>query len=166
MIIGDGPDADMLKEQAKELGIENNVIFTGKIPWEHIHEYYQVPNVFVSASNTETQGLTLLEAMAAGVPVVALDDDAFREVIVDDLNGYLFKESEGYVNSIKKLMNDKKLYSKMSRQARINGEAHSSKYYAEKVLDVYNMALKGDAKGNRSFSTKMFDVIKKGLHGE
>ena len=166
MIIGDGPDADMLKEQAKELGIENNVIFTGKIPWEHIHEYYQVPNVFVSASNTETQGLTLLEAMAAGVPVVALDDDAFREVIVDDLNGYLFKESEGYVNSIKKLMDDKKLYSKMSRQARINGEAHSSKYYAEKVLDVYNMALKGDAKGNRSFSTKMFDVIKKGLHGE
>ena len=166
MIIGDGPDAEMLKNQTKELGIDNNVIFTGKIPWEHIHEYYQVPNVFVSASNTETQGLTLLEAMAAGVPVVALDDDAFREVIVDDLNGYLFKEKEGYINSIEKLMDDKKLYSKMSRQARINGEAHSSKYYAEKVLDVYYMALKGDEKGSRSFSTKMFDVIKKGFHGE
>ena len=166
MIIGDGPDADMLKKQAEELGISDNVIFTGKIPWEHIHEYYQVPNVFVSASNTETQGLTLLEAMAAGVPVVALDDDAFREVIVDDLNGYLFKEKEGYISSIEKLMDDKKLYSKMSRQARINGEAHSSKYYAEKVLDVYNMALKGDEKGSRSFSTKMLDVFKKGFHGE
>ena len=63
-------------------------------------------------------------------------------------------------------MDDKKMYNKMSRQARINGEAHSSKYYAEKVLDVYNMALKGDAKGSRSFSSRMKDVIKKGLHGE
>ena len=166
MIIGDGPDIDLLRKQVRELDIENNVIFTGKIPWEHIHEYYQVPSVFVSASNTETQGLTLLEAMAAGVPVVALDDDAFRDVIVDDLNGYLFKDDKEYVSSIEKLMDDKKMYNKMSRQARINGEAHSSKYYAEKVLDVYNMALKGDAKGSRSFSSRMKDVIKKGLHGE
>ena len=166
MIIGHGPDEEMLKKQAKDLKIENNVIFTGKIPWEEIHEYYQLASVFVSASNTETQGLTLLEAMAAGVPVVALDDEAFRDVVVDDLNGYLFKDDKEYISSINKLMDDKKLYDKMSRQSRINGEAHSSKYYAEKILDVYNMALKGEATGDRSFSSRMKSVIKKGLRGE
>ena len=166
MIIGDGPDKEMLMNQAKELNVDKNVIFTGKIPWEEIHEYYQMANIFVSASNTETQGLTLLEAMAAGVPVVALDDEAFRDVVVDDLNGYLFKDDKGYISSINKLMDDKKLYNRMSKQARINGEAHSSKYYAEKVLDVYNMALKGESTGDRSFSSRMKNVIRKGLRGE
>ena len=166
MIIGDGPDIDMLKKQCKDLNIENNVIFTGKIPWEKIHEYYQVASVFVSASNTETQGLTLLEAMAAGVPVVALDDEAFRDVVVDGLNGYLFRDDKEYISSIKKLISDKKLYNRMSKQSRINGEAHSSKYYAEKVLDVYNMALKGETARDKSFSSRMKNVIKKGLRGE
>ena len=99
--------------------------------------------MFVTASHTETQGLTLLEAMAASVPVVAYDDDAFRDVVVHDLNGYLFKDKKDYRKYIKKIMNDKKVYERLSRQARIQGESHSSKYYAEKILDVYYTALGG-----------------------
>ena len=166
LIIGDGPDVDKLKAQVSDLKLNDNVIFTGKVPWSDVHEYYQLGSIFVSASHTETQGLTLLEAMAAGIPVVALDDEAFKDVVVDDLNGYLFKDEKGYISSIEKLMNDKKKYERMCKQARINGEAHSSKYYAEKVLDVYNMAL-GDSVsgGKKSFSSRMKNVIKKGLHG-
>ena len=169
LIIGDGPDVDKFKSLVSELKIDNNVIFTGKIPWEHIHEYYQMASIFVSASHTETQGLTLLEAMAASKPVVAYDDEAFRDVVVDDLNGYLFEDEKGYIYSVEKLMSDKTKYNRMSRQARINGESHSSKYYAEKVLDVYRMALERNGstenKGEkRSFFSKLKNVIKKGLH--
>ena len=171
LIIGDGPDKEKFENYSKEIKIDSNVIFTGKIPWEEIHEYYQMASIFVSASHTETQGLTLLEAMAASKPVVAYDDEAFRDVVVDDLNGYLFSDDKGYVYSVNKLMNDKKLYDKMARQARINGEAHSSKYYAEKVLDVYNMALErngfNDGDGTkRSFGSRMKNVIKKGFRGK
>ncbi len=168
LIIGDGPDIELFKGQAKKLGIEKNVLFTGKIPWDKIHQYYQIPNVFVTASHTETQGLTLLEAMAASVPVVAFDDEAFREVIVHDLNGYLFKNKKEYRNYIEKIMNDKNLLNRLSRQARINGEGHSSKYYAEKVLDVYHIAIGSRTlkeRRNRSFLDKMKDVIKRGFHG-
>ncbi len=166
LIIGDGPDAEKLKTQSKDLKLDNNVIFTGKVPWSEVHEYYQLGSLFVSASHTETQGLTLLEAMAAGIPVVALDDEAFKDVVVDDLNGYLFMDDKGYISSIEKLMDDKKKYDRMCSQARINGEAHSSKYYAEKVLDVYKMALENNSGGgNKSFSSRMKNVIKKGLHG-
>ena len=171
LIIGDGPDVDKFKSLTSELKIDSNVIFTGKIPWEHIHEYYQMASIFVSASHTETQGLTLLEAMATSKPVVAYDDEAFRDVVIDDLNGYLFEDEKGYIYSINKLMNDKTKYNRMSRQARINGESHSSKYYAEKVLDVYNMALERNGstenKGEkRSFFNKLKNVIKKGFHGK
>ena len=168
IIIGDGPDIDLFKKQARDLHIENNVIFTGKIPWDQINKYYQIPNVFVTSSHTETQGLTVLEAMAASIPVVALDDAAFRDVVVHDLNGYLFKDSQDYCKYIKKIMKDKKLYNRLSRQARIQGESHSSKYYAEKILDVYYAALGSDANQNvkKTFFSKMKNVVKKGFNGE
>ena len=169
LIIGDGPDMEKFKDLAKELKIDNNVIFTGKVPWTEINTYYQLANVFASASHTETQGLTLLEAMAASVPVVACEDEAFKDVVVDDLNGYLFKDDKGYELSICKLIDDKKKYNRMCTQARINGESHSSKYYAEKVLDVYKLALGDTPVGDnekRTFSSRMKNVIKKGLHGE
>ena len=171
LIIGDGPDSDSFKTLAKDLEISDNVIFTGKIPWNSIHEYYQMASIFVSASHTETQGLTLLEAMGASIPVVAYDDEAFRDAVVDDLNGYLFNDDNDYIKYVLKLMNNKNLYKKMCRQARINAEAHSSKYYAEKVLDVYIMALGDDVDSDgdrqrRTFSSRMKNVIKKGFHGE
>ncbi len=169
LIIGDGPDSDDFKSLANTLGIADNVIFTGKIPWDNIHEYYQVASIFVSASHTETQGLTLLEAMAASIPVVALDDEAFRDVVVNDSNGYLFKDEQQYVNYIIKLMDNKTTYNRLSHQARINGETHSSKYYAENVLEVYYKALGGepsDDPNKGTFSNRMKNVIKKGLYGE
>jgi 1,2-diacylglycerol 3-alpha-glucosyltransferase len=171
LIIGDGPDIEFFKTQARKLNIQDNVIFTGKVPWEQIHKYYQIPNVFVTASHTETQGLTLLEAMAASVPVVAYDDEAFRTVVVHDLNGYLFKDKKDYRKYIKKIMTDKKVFERLSRQARIQGESHSSKYYAEKILDVYYTALggrkdEGGEKEKKTFFSKMKNVVKKGFNGK
>ncbi len=170
LIIGDGPDIDLFKRQANKLGIGNNVIFTGKIPWEQIHKYYQIPQVFVTASHTETQGLTLLEAMAASVPVVALDDEAFRDVVINDLNGYLFTNKKEYKAAITKIMNSPTILERLQRQARINAESHSAKYYAEKVLDVYYTALGGKpvegSNEKKTFLSTMKSVVKKGFHGK
>lgn len=169
LIIGDGPDMEEFKSQVKKLKIEDNVIFTGKIPWDNIHKYYQIPQVFVTASHTETQGLTLLEAMAASVPVVGFDDEAFRDVVVPDLNGYLFKEDKDYLEYIERIMKDKKLLERLSRQARINAESHSAKYYGEKVLDVYYTALGGRDSASsekKTFVSTMKSVVRKGFHGK
>ena len=171
IIIGDGPETDLYKRQARKLGIGDSVIFTGKVPWAEINKYYQIPNIFVTASHTETQGLTLLEAMAASVPVVALEDEAFREVVVEDLNGYLFKDKKEYRKYILKIMKDQSVFERLSRQARIQGESHPSKYYAEKVLDVYYTALGGEngeprKKEKRTFIDKVKNVVKRGFNGK
>ena len=109
--------------------------------------------------------------MAASVPVVAYDDEAFRTVVVHDLNGYLFKDKKDYRKYIKKIMTDKKVFERLSRQARIQGESHSSKYYAEKILDVYYTALggrkdEGGEKEKKTFFSKMKNVVKKGFNGK
>lgn len=163
MIVGGGPDLEELKKKSKKMG--DNVIFTGKVPWEEVPNYYYVADCFTTASHTETQGLTVIEAMAAGKPVVALDDESFNTVIVEGLDGYLFKDRKEYRQAITDLMNNKTLHKKMGEQALISSRKYSSKYYAERVLDVYKIAL-GDRNINekRGFFKKAYDVVKRGFH--
>ena len=127
--------------------------------------YYHLANCFATASHTETQGLTVIEAMAAGLPVVALDDDAFNTVIKEGVDGYLFKDKKKYKSSIVKLMSDKEHCKKLGTQALLSSNQYSAKYYAEKVLDVYNLALKGrNINEKRGFFRRAKDIFKRGFH--
>lgn len=146
LIVGSGPDLDHFKDMCKKFNIEDKVIFTGAIPWEEIPYYYAVSDIFVTASTTETQGLTVIEAMASGLPVVCADDEAFRDSIVDGLNGRLFKNKRQYKKAIEDILNSPEQIKTMSKQARIIADSHSLKYYAEKILDVYGCALKNTKK--------------------
>ena len=141
IIIGDGPELPIFKKKVEKLNLTDNITFTGKVPWEEVPNYYQLSNVFSTASTSETQGLTVIEAMAGGVAPVCIDDESFRNVIIDGLNGRIFKDINEYEDIIMELYEDRKLLQKLSHQARINAEVHSSKHYAESVLDVYNHAI-------------------------
>jgi len=165
LIVGDGPELEEYRKLVSKLKIEDNVIFTGKVPWDEVPYYYAISDVFATNSDFETQGLTVIEAMAAGLPVVALDDDAFRNVVIDGLTGYLFKNKKDYLNVIFKLFQDKKIIENMGNQARINAETYSSKYFAERVLNVYKLALKGRKK-NKTFFSRLKNIVKKGIYGK
>lgn len=167
LIVGDGPNLEDYIKLSKELKIEDKVIFTGKVPWRDINKYYCLSNIFVTASHTETQGLTLIEAMAASLPVVALNDESFKNVVIDDLNGYLFNDSKEYEKYIIELIKNKEKRKKLGEQARINSETYSSKYYAERVLDVYYKAIGGrPKKTKKTFFQKLVNEIKRGIKGE
>ena len=158
LIVGDGPDKENYEKQVIKKHCENNVIFTGKVSWKDIPVYYQLADIFISASKSETQGLTIIEAMAASLPNLCIDDESFRNTVVDSLNGFLFKDEEDCKKLIIKIMNDKKLLNNMQINARNSAELHSSKYFAEKVLDVYKLAIK-----NRkpSYKEKITNFIRK-----
>lgn len=146
IIIGDGPDSDKYKQLVKKYKLDESVVFTGKVPWEQVPCYYQLADVFATASTTETQGLTVIEAMAGGVAPLCIDDESFRNVVIDNLNGRIFKTKKDYIKDIFELYKDSSKLDSLSKQARINAERHSSKYYAEGVLDVYEQAIGGKAK--------------------
>lgn len=157
LIVGSGPDLEHFKNMSKKLGIEKNVIFTGAVPWEKVPNYYGISDIFATASVTETQGLTVIEAMAAGLPVVCANDEAFRGVVIDGLNGKIFKTKRQYKKCIESLLKNKDELKVMSKQARITADSHSLKYYAEQILDVYNFAL------STKKEIKLIDKIKNTL---
>jgi len=158
MIVGSGPDLDYFTKLVKELNIESSVIFTGSIPWNDIPSYYAISNVFVTASTTETQGLTVIEAMASGTPVICINDDSFKDTVIDGLNGNVFKNDKDYIKNVENMIKNKEKYKVMCKQARITAESHSLKYYAEKIVDVYNCALLDKPK---SFVDKLKEMMKK-----
>ncbi len=160
IIIGDGPDMEEYKETAKKYGIDGNTYFVGKVPWEEIPKYYHVADVFATASTSETQGLTVIEAMAASVAPICIDDESFRNTVVDKLNGRIFKEEKEYVDIILNLAKNEKELANLQKQARLNAEIHSSKYYGERVADVYKHAIEHKKYDNYGVIGKLYGKIK------
>lgn len=162
VIVGDGPDYKKYVEKVKKLNLEENIIFTGKVPYNNIQYYYNLGNVFVTASTTETQGLTLIEAMATSIPVICINDESFRNTVIDGLNGFIFNNKKDYKKKMDSVINDKELLTKLGRQAKISTTQYSSKYYAERVLDVYEKTIEENAT-EKTFLARTKDVIKKGF---
>lgn len=159
LIVGDGPDKQKYEQLAENLGLKDNIIFNGKAAWEEIPIYYHASNVFATASTTETQGLTVIEAMAAGVPPLCIDDDSFRGTVTDELNGRVFKNQEEYINQVIEFYENKKIIDAYSKQARVQAEHCSSRSYASSVLEVYQRALK-EKKERTGIFTKIVNFFK------
>lgn len=159
LIVGDGPDYEEYQNIIKDYKIDKNVIMTGKVAWEEVPYYYHLSDIFLTASHTETQGLTVIEAMASGVVPVCVEDESFAIAVVDGLNGRIFNDEEECQNIIIELYEDKKMLARLSKQARINSDRFSSKYFAESVLDVYKYALE-NKKNRLGLIGKFVDKMK------
>ena len=149
---------DSYKELIHKLKLDDKVLLVGKVPYEEMPNYYQLADIFVTASKTETQGLTVIEAMAAGITPVCIKDESFEDAIIDGLNGRFFENKRDYVKIINELIDHPEELAKYSHQARLNAESHSSKYYADRVLDIYRSMTKKEKKG---FFGKLADKFKR-----
>ena len=89
VIVGDVPSMNDLKKLAEELHIAGSTVFTGAVPRDETVAYYHSADAFVSASKTESQGLTFLEALASHLPIYAIRDEVIEELVEDGKNGYL-----------------------------------------------------------------------------
>ena len=94
VIVGEGPQREYLGEMAAQLGVADAVSLPGPKPWEEIDRYYAIGDVFASASRSETQGLTYVEAMASGLCVCAVNDECLDGVIEDGVSGILTQDSD------------------------------------------------------------------------
>ena len=137
MIVGDGPDKANLEKMAKELGISNNVIFTGMVNPAEVQFYYQLADVFVNASTSETQGLTYIEAAANGLPLLCRKDPCLDDVLQDGINGYEYtccKEFEEYLND---MLMDAEWRKTASEQSEKIAEIFGKEHFVESVETIY-----------------------------
>lgn len=119
VIIGQGPEKENLEKLTSELGISNRVHFTGKISYDFMPQAYFDSCIFLFSSVSETQGIVVLEADAAGTPVVVSDDSAFKNMVYDNKNGFALPLNEDkFAHKILELLEDNKLREDMSNEAK------------------------------------------------
>jgi len=127
-----------LRKAADQFGILHRVIFHGKMDPEELVKAYAGGDLFVFSSLTETQGLVLLESMAAGTPVVAVDAPGVRDIVEDGVNGFLAAEdSDAFSEKILLLLSSPEKRAAFSKAALKNAEELSSSNMAERMLNEY-----------------------------
>lgn len=142
VILGDGPLREDLKAQAEELGIANRVEFTGIVPFDAIPGYLKSADLFCFASITETQGLVTLEALAAGLPVVAVDASGTRDVVEDGVEGLLTaNDSLALSKALERILNDKTLYHQFQQNTKAKAQKFDLKTLSLQLVEVYHQAI-------------------------
>lgn len=142
LIVGDGPYMENLKQLVKQLNLEHKVIFTGMVNWDDVGLYYQLGDCFLNASVSETQGLTYIEALAAGMPLLVKYDDVLEAVVTDGHNGLFFHDDEELPALITKLKEDKKLMTELKNNAVASVEKYSQEAYVKAALETYEEAIR------------------------
>lgn len=143
VIVGGGPDLENLQEYVKEKGIADKVIFTGACPPSEVQYYYALGNAFVSASLSETQGLTYMEAMASKLFVLARYDHNLLDVIKDGQTGFFFETKEEFSIKLYEVYNlHKKNETKLLENALKSIDSYSIETFYERVIGAYKHAIK------------------------
>lgn len=144
VVVGDGVDKIRLEKKARELGVDKSVRFLGKIMPPELYEIYRIGDVFVTASEIETQGIVLIEAAASGLPLIAVDAGAVAEVCRNNKNGFLLKpgDTDGIAMAMSVLLSDDELRKKMSDESIEIAKEHSLDRTIDRFIEIYEKVTK------------------------
>lgn len=138
LMIGDGPEKERLKDYSDRLGLCDNVCFVGNIENKKMIGYYAACDLFVFASTSETQGIVLLEAMAAHNPVVALKATGTSDVVLDGINGFLTEmDEEIWSRMVGKILSDVPLFTRLQNGAYATSLEYLDSQVAKKAEKIY-----------------------------
>lgn len=142
LLVGDGPYRAALEAQARALGLTERVCFAGMVPPEQVADYYRLGDVFVSASSSETQGLTYLEALACGLPALCRRDPCLEGVIRDGYNGFQWEDGAVFRERLRELARDRAEREQMGLRAAADArERFSLQAFAAQAEAVYRQVL-------------------------
>lgn len=141
IIVGDGPYKKKLINKVKKNNLDSNVIFTGMIQPDDVYKYYQLGNAFVCASTSETQGLTYVEALACGLPMVCKKDDCLEGIIENGVNGYIFKTEKEFIDGVLKILSNKRIEKEMGKISFEKSNNFSQKEFGLSMERLYKKVL-------------------------
>ncbi len=141
LLVGGGPELDDLKKLVESLNIQDKVRFTGLVEWVSIPYYYQIGDVFLNASQSETQGLTYIEALASGKPLLVQKDECIEDVVVDYYNGLYFDGEEELVTKMKEIVKAPDTLKTIKANTLKSVENYSKEQFTKNILSIYNEAI-------------------------
>ena len=142
LIVGEGDQQDNLENLIKQLGIQDKVLFVGKVNHDKMKSYFAFADVFVTASTSETQSVSTMEAMAARCLVLVRDDETLVDLIDRDKNGFIFNTDDSFVEEINRVLSlspDEIEKVKKAAVKTITTNFSLEKFY-EKIVEVYSRA--------------------------
>jgi len=158
VLIGDGPARETLEALAAELGVAEHVTFTGALPFDEVPCYLKAADVFAFASVTETQGLVTIEAMAAGLPIIAVDGSGTRDIVENGKQGFLVEnDAEALAKGIEKLLSDPQRMKRFSNNALKKANTFDVNQLGKQLISVYEQAIQ-DKKENRYVTLRAEDT--------
>lgn len=142
LFVGDGPQLRELEEDVRKRGIDNIVIFAGRVPNEDTSVYYKAADAFIFSSKTETQGIVILEALASGTPVLAIKATGVSDLVFSGYNGYLTNENEEeYVHILEQFLNKKDWRDFLTSNTVESVKGYYEDAIAQKAYNFYNYAI-------------------------
>lgn len=141
LIVGDGPAREQLESLSAKLGIAKHVIFTGMVNPSEVQDYYQLGDVFVCASTSETQGLTYIEAAANGLVLLCRKDPCLNGVLQDGVNGYFYTVPEEFLEKINIILNDADWRRTAGKRSEEIAKSFDKGHFASAIEAVYKSVL-------------------------
>ena len=138
LVVGYGPEEQHLRDKAKDLGIEGCIVFTGRVPYDQVPDYLAMGDIFVTASLIEVQPLSIIEGLAAGLPVVAIASDAVAGTLTDGDNSLLTTYSnEDFAARWVMLLSDDDLRGRLSANAQASSQQYNIHRTAAQMAELY-----------------------------
>lgn len=135
LLVGDGPDREAALERARERGVPFR--FTGMVPHGEVADYYRLGDIFVTASTSETQGLTYFEALAAGLPVLCRRDPCVDGVIEDGVNGWQYGDARDFTRHLSDFCDSADLRRELAQGAKTSSERFSAEAFGAAAVRLY-----------------------------
>ncbi len=143
VVIGDGPVRPELEEQARALGIEDMVTFTGRVEHEDLPPYYALCDVYVTASLSDTNSISMLEGMCSGLPVLQRNDPLNADQVRDGKNGFNFNSPEEMAQKLRQIQAmDQEALQGFKESVIASIRENGARELAERTLTVYQRVLK------------------------
>jgi 1,2-diacylglycerol 3-alpha-glucosyltransferase len=136
LIVGDGPSLGELIGRAQQVGLASQVLFTGEIAWEMVPDFYRISDALIGNSHTETQGLTFIEAVATGVPVVARYNACLDGILTDGVDASLFTAESQFIPALAEALDPKKRPDRIEAGL-VAARAISKAQFVDRVESVY-----------------------------
>jgi 1,2-diacylglycerol 3-alpha-glucosyltransferase len=138
LLVGGGSEMDNLRDQAQKSGISEKVVFTDSVEYEDVPGYLSVADAFVTASVTEVHPLSVIEAMAVGLPVIGIESPGVGDTVVDGVNGLLSKYDLAELSlKMFRLMSENDLRAQLARKALEDSAQYSILNTSQRILRFY-----------------------------
>lgn len=147
IIAGAGPFLSELKDICSNSKIRDRLIFTGMIDSSKVANFYSKADVFVSASTSETQGLTFIESMACSTPIICRHDDCLDGVLIEGKTGFGYDTEEEFIDYLNQILDNEKLRDKMGKNCKqLVDENYTEDSFANKIEKIYKKVIENHAK--------------------